>query len=44
MFHAIPYAVIFEKVTSMRVTEQHTFQQIYAISQVLLSAGAELFC
>jgi hypothetical protein len=44
MLYTIPYAVIFENVTSMSETEQHTIQQICAISQVLFSAGAELFC
>jgi len=33
MFYTIPYAVIFEKVTSMSVMQQHTVQQINALSQ-----------
>jgi hypothetical protein len=37
MFYTIPCAVIFENVTSMSVTEQHTIQQIYAISQEFCS-------
>ena len=32
MVYAIPNAVTFENITSISVTEQHTIQQIYAIS------------
>ena len=43
MFYTTPYAVIFENVTSMSVTEQHTIQQIYVISQEFCSVQ-ELNC
>jgi hypothetical protein len=37
MFYTIPYAVIFGNVTAMSMTEQHTIQQICAISEEFCS-------
>jgi hypothetical protein len=37
MFYTIPYAVTIENVTAMSVSDQHTIQQTYAISQAFCS-------